>query len=153
MLIETSTWGSLEITEEQIYEFPKGIPGFEKETRFALLTLEQGPFAYLQSLKEKELAFVIADPFVFYPDYEFELPESESKELALKEDQIYVRSIVTIKDSVEYSSLNLLAPIVMNTELRLGRQVVLHNSPYRTNHCLWVDAGESTKAMDRKDGA
>ena len=67
MLIETSTWGSLEITEEQIYEFPKGIPGFEKETRFALLTLEQGPFAYLQSLKVKELAFVIADPFVFIP--------------------------------------------------------------------------------------
>ena len=52
------------------------------------------------------------------------MPESESKELALKENQLFIRSIVTIKTPIEYSSLNLLAPIVMNTELMLGRQVV-----------------------------
>lgn len=152
MLIETSTWGSLEITEEQVYQFPKGIPGFEQETKFALLSLEEGPFAYLQSLNEKELAFVVVDPFVFYPDYEFELPENESKELSLQEDQVYVRSIVTLKDPIENSSLNLLAPIVMNSIARTGKQIVLHNSPYRTNHPLWVEPAEGSKDINGKDG-
>lgn len=153
MLIETSTWGSLEITEEQIYEFPRGIPGFEQETRFALLTIEDGPFACLQSLKEKELAFVVADPFVFYLDYEFELSESESKELSLQEGQVYVRSIVTLKDPIENSSLNLLAPIVMNLDSKIGKQVVLHNSSYRTSHRLWVEAPEASNDINGKDGA
>lgn len=152
MLIETSTWGSIEITEEQIYEFPKGIPGFEEENRFALLPLEESPFEYLQSLKEKELAFVVVDPFVFYSDYEFELPENESQELSLRQDQVYIRNIVTLKDPIENSSLNLLAPIVMNSDLRMGKQIVLHNSSYRTNHPLWIEPTEGSNNPSGKAG-
>ncbi|WP_054957462.1 flagellar assembly protein FliW [Paenibacillus dakarensis] len=153
MIIETSAWGSIEVTEEQIYQFPKGIPGFEQETSFALLSMEGGPFAYLQSLKEKELAFVLADPFVFYPEYEFELPDSESTELALKEGHVYVRNIVTLKDPIEQSSINLLAPIVMNTEKKIGKQVVLHHSSYRTSHRLWNDSATESIDTDGKGGA
>lgn len=152
MLIETSTWGSLEITKEQIYEFPKGIPGFEQETRFALLALEEGPFAYLQSLKKQGLAFVVVDPFIFYPDYEFDLSESESRELSLKPEQVYIRSIVTLKDPIENSSLNLLAPIVINSETRVGKQVVLHHSSYRTNHPLWTMAAAGSDDPSGKAG-
>lgn len=152
MIIETSTWGCLEIREEQIYDFPRGIPGFEQETRFVLLSLEEGPFAYLQSLNEKELAFVVVDPFAFYTDYEFELSENESKDLSLQQDQVYIRSIVTLKDPIENSSLNLLAPIIINSDLRIGKQIILHNSSYRTNHPLWIEPAEESNDPSGKAG-
>lgn len=137
MIIETSALGILEVQEEQIYRFPKGIPGFEQETEFAIVDLEEGPFSYLQSLKTEELAFLLTDPFVFYPAYEFELPEVEAEELEMGE-AVVVRAIVTLKDKLEESTLNLLAPVVFNLDQRLGKQIVLHHSKYLTRQLLWT---------------
>ncbi|AHV99349.1 flagellar assembly protein FliW [Paenibacillus sabinae] len=138
MIIETAALGSLDIQEEKIYCFPKGIPGFEQETEFAIIDLQEGPFSYLQSLKTANLSFLLTDPFAFYPQYEFELPDTEAEELEIT-DMVDVRAIVTIRDTVEESTLNLLAPVVLNPEKRLGKQVVLHRSPYLTKQLLWTE--------------
>ena len=37
MKLETTRFGTLDIEEKQILEFPDGLYGFEKETRFTLL--------------------------------------------------------------------------------------------------------------------
>lgn len=138
MIIETVTWGSLEVAEDQLYHFAKGIPGFEDETEFALIDREEGPFVYLQSMKDKELAFLLVDPFIFYPDYEFELQTADTEELKL-DQHILVRCIVTLKEQIEKSTINLLAPIVLNPAERLGKQVVLHQNTYQTKHSLWPE--------------
>lgn len=147
MLIETVTLGQLDINEDQIYHFPKGIPGFEHETDFAVIDLQEGPFSYLQSLKTDNLALLLTDPFVFYKSYEFELPESETEELAIQ-TSVQVRAVVTIKEKLEESTLNLLAPIVFNPDKRIGKQVVLHRSDYSTKQLLWNEGqakeGESS---------
>lgn len=141
MIIETLTWGNLEIEEKQIYRFEKGIPGFDEETEFALIEHET-PFLYLQSIKEKGLAFLLGDPFSFFPDYEFELPESDKEELEL-ESQVKVYGMITLREQIEQSTINLLAPIVLNTEMRLGKQVVLHQTTYQTRHPLWPQHSSS----------
>ncbi|GGD92232.1 flagellar assembly protein FliW [Paenibacillus nasutitermitis] len=135
MFIETLTWGTIEAAEEQLYHFPKGIPGFEDKKNFVLIDHEEGPFVYLQSTCTRELAFLVADPFLFFPGYEFELPEGEMKELQV-DSQVVVRCILTLKEQMEQSTLNLLAPIVLNPEKRLGKQVVLHQTGYHTRHPL-----------------
>lgn len=142
MVIETLTWGSVEVAEEQIYHFAKGIPGFDEETEFALIDKEDGLFVYLQSLKNPALAFLLTDPFVFYPSYEFEMPEGDREELEL-DSQVIVRCIVTLKAQVEASTINLLAPIVLNPEKSLGKQVVLHQAGYQTKHPLWSEPASS----------
>ena len=136
MIIETSAWGSKEITVEQIYRFERGIPGFEDEHEFVLLPMEDEPFYYLQSLKQEHLAFLLADPFVFFPDYEFELGDSDAKELGI-ESEVLVRCIVTLQEQIEHSTMNILAPIVLNPVKRLGKQIVLHHSDYQTKYPLW----------------
>lgn len=78
----------------------------------------------------------MSDPFVFYPTYEFQLPESDKEELEIA-DLVNVRCMVTIKEELESSTVNLLAPIVLNPVKRSGKQVVLHNSNYQTRHGLW----------------
>lgn len=135
MIVETLTWGEVEIADDQLYRFPKGIPGFDEQTDFALIPLADEPFVYLQSLKEKELSFLLSDPFVFYPSYEFELPDEEAEELGI-ENEVVVRCMITLKEQAEQSTINLLAPIVLNPKARLAKQVVLHRSSYHTKHSL-----------------
>lgn len=135
MIISTTIWGDIEVDEKEIYRFEKGIPGFEETTDFVLLDQDEAPFYYLQSLQEKELSFVLVDPFIFYPEYEFELPDSEAEELEI-ESNLVVRSILTLHEQVENSTINLLAPLVFNPDNRQAKQVVLHQTTYQTKHPL-----------------
>ncbi|WP_310830512.1 flagellar assembly protein FliW [Paenibacillus pedocola] len=148
MIIDTLSWGEVEVNSEQVFHFPKGIPGFEEESEFALISIEDHSFWYLQSTKEKSLSFLLSDPFLFYPSYEFDLPDDEAEELEIQ-SQLIVRCVITLKDKVEETTINLLAPLVFNPELGVGKQIVLHNSPYHTKHSLLtVEPNVDGKAGD-----
>ncbi|WP_256721312.1 flagellar assembly protein FliW [Paenibacillus amylolyticus] len=136
--IHTSMWGELEVKEEDLYQFPKGLPGFEEETEYALIPWEDTPFSYLQSVKEPGLSFLLVSPFMFVPDYSFELGEVDKEELGI-EEQVSVFSMVTIHSDTNKSTMNLLAPVVLNPVQRLGKQVVLHQSSYETRHLIWAE--------------
>lgn len=136
MNVETAQYGPLDVPEEQVYHFPKGIPGFENHSRFAVIDVAEGPFSYLQSLQESHISLLMTDPFVFYPNYEFELPESIVEEMELN-SALTIRCIVTLNEKAEKSTINLLAPLVFNLENKSGRQVILHASEYQSRHLLW----------------
>ncbi|WP_268794457.1 flagellar assembly protein FliW [Paenibacillus sp. DMB20] len=101
----------------------------------------------MQSLQNKDLSFVVTDPFSFYPDYEFELPDSEAEELGIS-DELSVKCIITVREKIEESTVNLLAPLVFNLKERLAKQIVLHKVPYQTRHLLW----EQTQGLNEKEG-
>lgn len=147
MIIETLSWGNLEVDEEQLYHFPKGLPGFDEEIDFALIAMEETHFWYLQSIKSKGLSFLLGDPFAFYPFYEFELPDVEAEELGI-EKEVIVRCVITLKEQVEQSTINLLAPIVLNPVGHSGKQIVLHKAPYHTKHRLL----QEQSVINGKDG-
>ena len=147
MNIETLSWGKLEVNEEQVYHFSKGLPGFDEETDFALIAMAETPFWYLQSIKNKGLSFLLGDPFVFYPSYEFELLNEEAEELGI-DNEVIVRCVITLKEQVELSTINLLAPIVLNPVGHSGKQIVLHKAPYHTKHSLL----QEQLVIDGKDG-
>lgn len=140
--IQTSMWGEVEVQEKDVYQFPKGLPGFEEETEFALIAWEDTPFSYLQSVREKDLSFLLVSPFTFVPNYSFELSEVDKEELEIVE-QVSVYSMVTIHSQTNKSTMNLLAPVVLNPEQRLGKQVVLHQSLYETRHLIWTEDEEA----------
>jgi flagellar assembly factor FliW len=147
LIIETLSWGKLEVDEEQLYHFSKGLPGFDEETDFALIAMAETPFWYLQSIKSKGLSFLLGDPFVFYPSYEFELPDDEAEELGI-DNEVIVRCVITLKEEAEQSTINLLAPIVLNPVGHTGKQIVLHKAPYHTKHSLL----QGQPVIDGKDG-
>src|SRR5690606_26559692 len=73
MLVETARFGSIEVDEERIIHFAKGVPGFEHVRQFVLVTPnEESPFSILQSVDEPGLAFVVTSPLWFRPDYRVE---------------------------------------------------------------------------------
>lgn len=130
MLINTKFLGEVEIDEKEIINFECGLPAFPEEKNFVLLSIEEDvPFALLQSINDEHIGFVMAYPFVFKKDYAFDLNEEDKKLLQIKnEEDVLVYSIVTLKETFQQSTLNLLAPIVINNNMKLGRQIVLEDS-------------------------
>lgn len=127
MLIATKFLGDIEIQEQQIITFEQGLLGLGDIKKFVLLPLEkESPFVILQSTEQQEIGFVVAYPFVFKKDYIFEISDEDKKDLRVeKEEELITYSIVTLKEPFETSTLNLLAPIVINTAKRYGKQIVL----------------------------
>lgn len=127
MLIATKFLGDIEIQEQEIITFEQGLLGLGDIKKFVLLPLEkESPFVILQSTEQQEIGFVVAYPFVFKEDYVFEISDEDKKDLRVeKEEELITYSIVTLKEPFETSTLNLLAPIVINTAKRYGKQVVL----------------------------
>lgn len=138
MKIYTSRLGAIEIDETGIYKFPAGVPGFEVYKQFVLLqTSQDAPFCYMQSVENGELAFLVADPFLFYPDYEFDLSDSQQDELNVeKADELTIWCIVTAQRTLLDATMNLKAPVVLNTRRRYGKQIVLYDTHYTTKHPL-----------------
>ena len=137
--IQTSRFGDLEIDERLVYEFRDGIPGFEHLTKFVVVTLdEQDGISYLQSVEQGDVSFIIVNPFEFFSNYSFDLPEQAIKELEIQgEEDVAVWTIVTVRDELEKATVNLIAPVVLNVRARLGKQVILVNRHYQTRHSLF----------------
>lgn len=89
----------------------------------------------------------MVSPFEFRQDYSFELSNEDKEELEIKED-VAVFSIVTIHSEITKSTMNLLAPVVINPVKRVGKQVVLQQSGYMTRHLIWTEELTPTKGGD-----
>ncbi|HLS53172.1 MAG TPA: flagellar assembly protein FliW [Tissierellaceae bacterium] len=147
MIIKTKYLGEVEIDKEKIISFPKGILGFHNHKEFVILDIQKNNyFKFLQDIHNQYVAFLIINPWSFYKDYDIEVADEKLMDIKInpKEDnQIAVYNIVTLGSSLSNSTVNLLAPIVINIKDRLGKQFILDDSPYSTKHRLPI-AGEDT---------
>lgn len=127
MNIQTKFLGEVTIQEEAIITFAEGIPGFLDETKFVLLPLnEASPFLILQSIQTPQVGFMVATPYAFNKEYAFDLPQSDVEQLQVeKPEDVNVYGILTLKDTLITSTINLLAPVVINYKKQLGKQIVL----------------------------
>ena len=142
MNIQTAFLGELEIDDSQTITFEHGLPGFEEEHKFALLHLdEDAVYQVLQSVQTPHVAFVAVNPFVF-TEYSFDLDETTVHSLSISsEEDVAVLSIVTVKEPFSQSTLNLKAPIVINTSSNKAKQTILEKSNFPLRHPISVKKG------------
>lgn len=139
MQLETSRFGTIHVSKEQVLIFPEGLLGFESQKEYALLPAPNNQYFYwLQSTTVKELAFLVVDPFVFFPRYGVDLDKETLQHLKISEQkQVAILTIVTIpKADVKQATTNLVGPLVLNLKERLGAQIVLEGNQYTTKHQL-----------------
>ena len=144
--IDTRRFGELEVDERDIVRFADGLPAFEDEHEFVVLPYEEGtPYMFLQSLATPELAFLMTDPFVFFPDYTFELDDANMEKLGVESmDDILVCTLISIPATgIANMTTNLLAPVVINRHSKEARQVVLERTHYTTKHRLFPEKKEA----------
>ena len=143
--VSTSRFGEIEVDEKKIVHFKDGIPAFEDEHEFIVLPYEEeSPYYFMQSLRSPDLAFLLTIPFLFFPEYSFEIDEESIKELDItNQDQVFYYTMVTIPNgSIRYMTANLVAPVVINSRNMQAKQVVLEKSNYTTKHRLFPESAQ-----------
>ena len=147
IVIESPVLGSIHVEQGDIYSFPHGIPGFEEHKQFVIVQPDPAtPFAYFHSMEQTELVLLVTNPFLFYPSYDFEVPDQLTEDLRIEDrEDVAVWCVVTVPEQMEKATVNLLAPIIVNVKARVGRQTILTNTVYITKHALFeaesADAG------------
>ena len=138
MEILTRDFGKVNIDQDKIIEFPDGIPGFKDEQEFVLLPLDEDSlFVIMQSVNTPELAFITIEPRNIIKDYEFVISEKTEELLQIEGiEDIILLNIVNIKDKVEDMTINLAAPLVININKNLGKQIILDDSKYPVKYKL-----------------
>ncbi len=139
MLIKTRNFGEIDVDREKILFFEEGIPGFENVKQFILLDTDdaESPFKWLQSVDSPELAFAVVNPFMILRSYDFEIDDNTVEALEIeKPEDVLVYSIVVVPEDVSKMTMNLKAPVLINSRNRKGMQVVLDTDKYGVRHYI-----------------
>ncbi|OEF99499.1 hypothetical protein BHF71_08755 [Vulcanibacillus modesticaldus] len=137
--LKNTRFGEIDYKDEDIIVFENGIPGFEDEKEFIIIPMEKdGQLSVLQSIKTPVLSFIIANPFVFFHDYEFEIDEQTKAELSIEKiENVTVWGILTISEDFQKSTINLKAPLIINLKSKKGKQLILDRQNYLTKTPLF----------------
>ena len=136
MKLSTTRFGEIEVSDDRIIHFPEGIIGFEECTRFTLLEKDDNATVWwLQSLDRPEVAFILTNPLFFMPDYNPKCTSIDHEILKIDNiSQSEVSVIMVVQREISRVTANLLAPVLINNEKRLGKQTILRESGYSAVH-------------------
>ncbi|MCX7984371.1 MAG: flagellar assembly protein FliW [Bacteroidetes bacterium] len=122
-------FGEFEYQEDHILNFPEGLFGFEDLHKFVLINDEQSePIRWLVSLEDGYVSFPVIEPHIIVPTYTAGEYDTEGNTILV---------VVTLRSSVEESTVNLRSPIVISNTTQEGRQVVLMNEEYSFEYPLF----------------
>lgn len=136
MDVRTTRFGVIQIAEDRVITFPRGLLGFPEAKRYCLLEPgDDACFFWLQSLDDASLAFVVTDPALFISEYSVPIRPEQMGDLGLaklEEAQVFV---IVNKIDTQLTG-NLQGPLVINTLTRQGEQLVLAEKRWTTRHPL-----------------
>ena len=137
MEISTTRFGPIAVQADDLIRFPEGLPGLEGCRDWVLLSeAENDAIAWLQSVDRADVALAVVSPRRFVPGYRMRVARRELELLGL--DQIDRAQVLVIVGRAERClTLNLKAPIVVNPERRMARQVIT-NGELPVGHQLEV---------------
>lgn len=150
MTFNSTRLGRLAVPDDKVITMARPILGFERLTEFCLVEVDAiAPFLWFHSTQDPEVAFLVVNPLVFFPDYRIEINSQEIAELnvnGVETVETYV--IATVPAEFEKMSVNLQGPLIINTANQLAKQLVLVNSDYKVRQYL-MPAG--TAAAEREE--
>lgn len=146
MEVRTTRFGTVEIAEDRVLTFPKGLLGFQQHKRFCLLQPnDDACFFWLQCLDDPALAFVVTDPNQFFPEYAVPVRSEQMEDLRLQrleDSQVFV----IVNKIGPLLTGNLQGPLVVNIVDRVGEQFVLAEKKWTTRHEL-MTLGKAAQAV------
>jgi flagellar assembly factor FliW len=146
MKVETKAFGLIEIDDRQKIKIPEGIYGFEDYVEYALMDAEQQPFYWLQSLDDRDTAFILINPFLFRPDYEVNIPNEELENIGIMSpEKALIFAIVTIPPDGSAMTANLQGPVIINRDNMIAKQAVLSDVRWNTRHDIAAEFKNAEK--------
>ncbi len=110
-----------------VIEFVAPMPGFSDRQRFALVQLDDdGVLCALRSLDDPDLRFLVVPPMAFFPDYAPVVGDDVVRELKIDSvDDVLMLVVLNAGASLETTTANLAAPVLVNLITRQAKQVIL----------------------------
>lgn len=120
-----------------VIELVQPLPGFPELRHFALVQLDGAPqeaasagddglLCALRSLEDPELRFLVLPPHAFFPDYAPVVDDTVVAELEIASaDDVLLLVVLTAGESLDSTTANLAAPVLVNTVNLKARQVIL----------------------------
>ncbi|MEM6392191.1 MAG: flagellar assembly protein FliW [Planctomycetota bacterium] len=143
MIIKTSRFGEVEVDDNRVIRFERGVLGFPKYKDYVLIDGgEESYFWWLQSVEVADLAFVVTDPSLFVPTYRVPIRPEQMTELGistLEQAQVFV---IVNKRGTTLTG-NLQGPLVVNVQSREAQQLVLSDRRFTTRVPL-IEVGQPT---------
>jgi flagellar assembly factor FliW len=134
MTVQTSRFGIVDVDEERIITFARGILGFPRHRQYVLIQPEpDSTFYWLQSIETADLAFVVTDPLLFVPDYQVPLREETRQDIGLA-DLSEANVLVIVNKVGDTLTANMQGPLVIHAVTRAAAQVVISEKKYQTRH-------------------
>lgn len=146
----TKHFGEISYDPERVITFPGGIPGFPNSTQYILMSEseDEDMFFWLQSVDEGDVAFTLMDVYKVLDDYDPCVDEDEVAELGeIADSPLVIYNIVVIPDYVRQMRVNLRAPIVMNLNTGLGKQMICTNDDYPIRFMIFEELERAKKKM------
>jgi len=143
MQVNTSRFGSVEIEQDKLINFPWGIPGFEELKSYILLEYKNGPFQWLQSVEEPSVAFVVCPPDAIGLEYKVPASKTDVISLERKED-LLVLNIVSFNREKGAMRFHVQSPLLFNASTRIGYQWTI--DPEELKNYIITPAGPQPEA-------
>jgi len=112
--IESTRFGSLDIADEAIIEFPTGLIGLGGSRYVLIAREESAPFLWLHSVDDASLAIPVTNPWQFFATFEVDISDSEAQRIGIS-DPSQAEVLVTVRagETIEDFRANLRAPILI----------------------------------------
>jgi flagellar assembly factor FliW len=157
MEIQTTRFGVIEVEPQDALTLPQGLIGFPDQTRYVLVPHGDSTLlAWLQSLEVPSLAFPVVSAHVLvreYPDVSIE-PAVRRAGIGCKPEELAILAVLSAQ-SGEPATVNLLAPVIVDSERRVGAQVFLEGSRFSTRELFVLprSVAKSPAAGGQSDAA
>lgn len=153
MKVNTTRFGELQVNTEDVITMTEGILGFESLKKFFVVDPGDSTLIlWLQSIEDESVAFPIIEPKIFKPDYIAKLLPSDMNSIELESlNQAKIYTILTIPADISGMSANLKAPIVINNEKQIAKQIVLQDSKLSVKYEMYKELKSYIVAFSSDD--
>ena len=141
MQIDTVRFGPVDVDEKKLILFENGVPGLEEYREYALLQFEESyPIIWLQSVDDGGICLPVLDTFAVLTSYVFDIEDEDVNELNLsKPEELHVVSVLVIPEDIQRMTVNLAAPIIINTTTGKAKQIMLSGGEYNVRAPIFPD--------------
>lgn len=135
MQIQTTRFGMVEVDDGDVIRFPAGIIGFSGERSFVLLRRHpRSSVGWLQSTTTAWFALPVVSVAALAGPYSAIRVEGsvEGMGVDFNPDTCAIMVVLHVTAAPQNPTVNLVAPIVINSETRVGAQILIDGSPFST---------------------
>lgn len=143
MIKLTSTrFGELEVEDDDVINFPVGIPGFEDKHKWILVGEDDNAIMWMHSADDGALALPVTTPEAIRSDYNAKIPRESLEQIGLDDmKDVVLLIVVAIPPGRPWDmTANLRAPILVNMGTRTATQAIALNEDYDFRYTVLDDS-------------